>query len=263
MNDPILSIKNLTVKSKNKEKLLLNNISFSVNSGEVVALTGLNGSGKSTILKFIYRDNEKFDDSYLIEDGEIIYNNQDILGLNDKELDKYHESVVYIEQEDDFFKNLPLFFTVKNCIKAVLKYEELDWDEIQLKLNSFFPKRDKQKEIKLSSSPRHMSGGEKKMLFIFLRVLANPHAKLFIFDEPLNNLDSINATKISDLLTSLHMQNPDSAILVVTHCRIITCINRAIQIEDGKVTSINEKFLCHNCYGEPGEDNFYNSEIFI
>ena len=109
MNDPILSIKNLTVKSKNKEKLLLDNISFSVNSGEVVALTGLNGSGKSTILKFIYRDNEKFDDSYLIEDGEIIYNNQDILGLNDKELDKYHESVVYIEQEDDFLESSFIF----------------------------------------------------------------------------------------------------------------------------------------------------------
>lgn len=263
MKDIILSIKNLTVKPKNENKQLLDNVSFSINSGEVVALTGLNGSGKSTILKFIYRDNEKFDDSYSIEDGEIIFKNHDILGLNDKELDKYHESVVYIEQEDDFFKNLPFFFTVKNCIKAVLNYHEPDWEEIQLKLNSFFPRREKHKEVKLSSYPRHMSGGEKKMLFIFLRVLANPHAKLFIFDEPLNNLDSINATKISDLLTSLHMQNPDSAILVVTHCRIITCINRAIQIEDGKVTSINEKFLCHNCYGEPGEDNFYDSEIFI
>lgn len=256
----ILSVSNLTVKTKEK-KQILENVSFTIYPGEVVALTGLNGSGKSTILKFIYRDNEKFDNSYFLEDGEITFYNQDIFSLNDKELDTYHENLVYIEQDDDFFKNLPFFFTIKDCIKAVLKYQELDWKLIELKINSFFPKRDKQKEIKLSSSPRHMSGGEKKMLFIFLRILANPHAKLFIIDEPLNNLDSINATKISDLILSLHNQNPDSAILIVTHCRIITCIKRAILIENGKILEENGSFCCYNCYGDANKNKFYGSEI--
>ena len=261
-DDCILSVSNLTVKTKD-QKQILDNISFNINRGEVVALTGLNGSGKSTILKFIYCENEKFDRDYFIEDGEIIFENQNILSLNDNELDKYHEKIVYIEQEDDFFKNLPFFFTVKDCVRAVLKYQELDWNSIQAKMNSFFPKRDKQKEINLSSSPRHMSGGEKKMLFIFLRVLANPHAKLFIIDEPLNNLDSINATRISDLILSLHNQNPDSALLIVTHCRIITCVQRAIVIENGKALNLNGKFVCHNCYGEANKDGFYGLENSI
>lgn len=63
------------------------------------------------------------------------------------------------------------------------------------------------------------------------------------------------------LILSLHNQNPDSAILIVTHCRIITCIKRAILIENGKILEENGSFCCYNCYGNANKNKFYGSEI--
>ena len=82
-------------------------------------------------------------------------------------------------------------------------------------------------------------------------------AKLFIIDEPLNNLDFKNARKVSNLITRIHKENPDAAILMVTHCRIFPSITRLITIKNGVVVPNEEEYQCHSCFGKADDNGYY------
>ena len=95
------------------------------------------------------------------------------------------------------------------------------------------------------------------MLSIISAVAVREDAKLFIIDEPLNNLDFKNARKVSNLITRIHRENPDAAILMVTHCRIFPVITRLITLEKGVIVPNAEEYHCHSCFGKANEDGFY------
>ena len=95
------------------------------------------------------------------------------------------------------------------------------------------------------------------MLSIISSVAVRENAKLFIIDEPLNNLDFANARKISNLITRIHKENPDAAILMVTHCRIFPAINRLITIKNGVIVPNEEEYTCHSCFGKANSEGFY------
>ena len=95
------------------------------------------------------------------------------------------------------------------------------------------------------------------MLSIISSVAVRENAKLFIIDEPLNNLDFANARKISNLITRIHKENPDAAILMVTHCRIFPAINRLITLKNGVIVPNEEEYACHSCFGKANSEGFY------
>ncbi len=107
------------------------------------------------------------------------------------------------------------------------------------------------------SIPSKLSGGQQRMLSIISAVAVRKDAKLFIIDEPLNNLDFKNARKISNLITMIHKQNPNAAILMVTHCMIFPCITRLITLNNGQKVTTEEKYVCHSCFGIASDDGFY------
>ena len=107
------------------------------------------------------------------------------------------------------------------------------------------------------SRPAELSGGQQRMLSIISSVAVRENAKLFIIDEPLNNLDFANARKISNLITRIHKENPDAAILMVTHCRIFPAINRLITLKNGVIVPNEEEYECHSCFGKANSEGFY------
>lgn len=255
MSKPILSVKNLTVSLKKNKRRILSNISFDLFEGDVLAIDGKNGCGKSTLLKIICG----YTNDYEIENGEIYlypYSTKNILTLTDNELLEYRRQVAFVKQKDNYEGTNKS--TIQDLIyDAVSVLDEKDMDKYLDLFKTYFSQKEKN-QITLKSSPEHLSGGEQRLLSLFLGLVCRNKSNLMIIDEPLNNLDFENAMNISDLINNVRLNNPESAILMITHCKIITCINRQRKIVDGIMEKQDSKYECHHCMGEPDCDLFYN-----
>lgn len=256
--DTILKINNLCVTLFNGVDIV-KNISFEIKSGEVVALVGENGSGKSTILKAIMRD----DETNKKISGSISYcGGTNILEMGKKELQEFRSKVAYVSQKDDYefcgkqvsildimmdsaLLNSKLDYTKEDAINLLEKYEFKIYDA-----------KGKEKLYR-KSSPSKLSGGQQRMLTIISTVAVRENSNLFIIDEPLNNLDFSNAKKVSNLITKIHKENPNAAILIITHCRIFPVITRLLTIKNGILVSTNDEYKCYNCFGEVNDEGYF------
>ena len=179
----------LTIEKINKKfskKIVLNNVSFSVTTGEIVALVGRNGSGKTTLLKIL-------SGIYSKDSGEI-----GIEGIDNKNIRK---QLIYIPDRFDYFKNSKI---KKVCEFYKLAYENFDEQYFKTELE----------KIKLSQTSR-LSELSKGQLAIFSLILGiSCRTKFILLDEPLDGIDVINTKKIVDyildgigLLISSHQLN--------------------------------------------------------
>jgi len=258
MTDTILSVQNLGISLADGTNII-KGVSFEVKRGEVVAIVGENGAGKSTILKAIMREDA---DRKKIS-GSISYcGGKNILEMDGKELQEFRAKVAYVPQKDEYNnigKRITVFdvmmdsaelYSSKQYTKEEVKQL---FDRYQLRIYD-----EKGKPLFYEKScPARLSGGQQRLLSIVSAVAVRENARLFIIDEPLNNLDFKNARKISNLITRIHKENPDAAILMVTHCRIFPAITRLITIEKGIVVPNQEEYVCHSCFGKADEEGYY------
>ena len=251
MDKAILSIRNLTVKLKKDKSILLKDINLDLFPGDVLAIDGPNGSGKSTLLKIIIGDVA----DYIIELGEIVYHpfkEKSIFLFNEKEMLLYRSMIGYVPQRDNYDGLNKI--NIEDLINDAIEYSKMSKiDSLDL-FNKYFMNNEK---ITLKTVPSKLSGGEQRMISIFLGVVCRKKTQMMIIDEPLNNLDFENAMKVSDLLNEIHLCNLKSCMLMVTHCKIITCINRQRRIEKGIMEKSDSTYDCHHCMGEPDCNNFY------
>ena len=256
--DTILRVSNLKISLANDTNII-NDVSFEIRGGEVVAIVGDNGAGKSTILKAIMREdiaNKKVS-------GEISYcGGKNILEMNDKELQDFRAGVAYVPQKDEY-NNIGKRMTVFDIMSDSAELYSLRpykkefvkklFDKYQLRIYD-----DNGKPLFYEKScPAKLSGGQQRLLSIVSAVAIRENAKLFIIDEPLNNLDFKNARQVSNLITRIHKENPGAAILMVTHCRIFPAITRLITVEKGRVVQNQEEYVCHSCFGKANEEGYY------
>lgn len=255
----ILKVDNLNITLPNGVDII-QNLSFTVSSGEVVAIVGENGIGKSTILKAIMREEE----ARKLISGSICYcEGKNILQMNEVELQQFRSEVAYVSQRDEFNyvgKRMTVFDVLMDSAELYsgehLTKEDVSqlFDKYQLRIydkNSGKPLFDEK------SRPAKLSGGQQRLLSIISAVAVRQNAKLFIIDEPLNNLDFKNAKKVSNLITKIHRENPDAAILMVTHCRIFPAITRMITIDKGTIVPNQEEYHCYSCFGKADDDGYY------
>lgn len=199
MNENILEIKNL---SKNyyihhNDRIIdaCKDISFSVGKGEFIGITGKSGSGKTTILKSIYRTNSP-------QRGSILYNSEkygiiDLAKADEQKiiyLRKYE--IAYVSQ---FLRILPRITAFQSVIQEVLKVTDnnekakedaeyiLDYFEVDRKLWDVYP--------------NSFSGGEKLRLNIAMAMVKKP--RLLLLDEPTASLDYGNKLKVKELIMQL------------------------------------------------------------
>ena len=160
----MLQIKNLTITHIKDNRVLLENISFTLNSGDKMAIIGEEGNGKSTLLKLIY--NEEMVGDYIDYSGEIIRNNQ-VIGYLAQELTMEEKQMsIY-----DFMCQMPTFYDVTPKELATLA------NTLKLSADIFYSEQQMGK----------LSGGEK--IKIQLGRLIMNKSDVLLIDEPSNDLD--------------------------------------------------------------------------
>lgn len=209
--DKILEIKNLTVDyvslNDNSKKTLraVDNVSLFINKGEIYALAGESGCGKSTIAKAITR---------LVTpvSGEILFEEKNILQYSKEEKKNYPKDVQMI------FQNPYSSLNPKMKIKDIL-VEPLD-------INTNYSKNRKNALVKsvlydvglsedsLDRYPHEFSGGQRQRIAIARALILNP--KLIIADEPVSALDASIQAQIINLLKELKKER-NLTILFISH----------------------------------------------
>ena len=195
------------------------NVTFTIEAGAFVALTGASGSGKSTMLHMIGAIERP-------DSGVIISNGTEVTALRGAAQADYRRTVGFVFQR---YNLLPGLTALDNVIAPVLPYRTR-WD-----------KRQRARQLLAAvglagrerSLPARMSGGEQQRIAI-ARALINTPA-LLLADEPTGNLDSANATEILDLLTRLRAEHHMTIILASHDPQIAARAERLIRLRDGAV----------------------------
>jgi putative ABC transport system ATP-binding protein len=200
---------------------VLKQISFNIEKGEYVLITGKSGSGKSTLLNILTGvDNAS--------GGDVNVNGVNILRLNEAEMTKWRgENLGIIFQ---FFQLIPTLSVLENILLPMDLIGKISSTQRKAKAMELLAM------VGLSGHeekmPSSLSGGEQQRVAI-ARSLAND-ADLIVADEPTGNLDSKNADMIFDVFHRL--QKAGKTIIIVSHEReVMKGVTRKIIIRDGEI----------------------------
>ncbi|MBR3589190.1 MAG: ABC transporter ATP-binding protein [Clostridia bacterium] len=217
----ILKVENLckTYGEGENQVKALDDVSFTVNKGEFVAIIGPSGSGKSTLLHILGGVDKP-------TSGKVYMNGNDVYAQNDEQLAIFRRREVGLIYQ--FYNLIPVLNVVENITLPVLmdgqKVNEARLNELltTLKLNG-----------RENHLPNQLSGGQQQRASIG-RALMNAPA-VVLADEPTGNLDSKNSQEILELL-KLSNQKYNQTLIVITHDEDIALqADRIIAIEDGKI----------------------------
>lgn len=222
MSMKILEVKNLSkIYGKGDNQVTaLDNVSFSVEKGQFVAIIGPSGSGKSTLLHLLGGVDEP-------TSGKVYINKTDVYEQNAEQLAIFRRREVGLIYQ--FYNLLPVLDVVENITLPVL----LDGRKVNKKrlkeLLSVLNLKDRKNHL-----PNELSGGQQQRVSIG-RALMNAPA-IVLADEPTGNLDSKNGQEILQLLRKSN-QEYDQTMIVITHDENIALqADRIIKIEDGRIT---------------------------
>lgn len=202
--EPLLRTENLRrVFSETGEELeILKGVNFSMEAGELVALTGSSGSGKSTFLNLVGMLDTP-------TSGEILFKGKPLSKFSSQERDMYHRvQVGFVFQ---FHHLLSEFTAIENvCVPGrILGTSEAECKERAAMLLETVGLKDRLRHL-----PRELSGGERQRVAI-ARALVN-HPDLVLADEPSGNLDEANSLMLNELIGELN-EKFNQAFLIVTH----------------------------------------------
>ena len=217
----ILKVENLTKKygKKDTEVVALDNVSFSVNKGEFVAIVGASGSGKSTLLHLIGGVDKP-------TSGKVYIDGTDIYSLNNDKLAIFRRRQVGLIYQ---FYNLIPILNVKENITLPCDLDGQKVDESRLKELLYILGL----ENRVNHLPNELSGGQQQRVSIGRAMINNP--SIVLADEPTGNLDSKASREIIDLL-KVSNQKYNQTLIVITHDENIALeADRIITIQDGKL----------------------------
>lgn len=217
----ILEIKNLskTYGTGNTKVKALDNVSFSVEKGEFVAIVGPSGSGKSTLLHILGGvDNAT--------SGKVIIDNTDISELDETALAIFRRRQIGLVYQ---FYNLIPILTVEENLTLPLLLDGRKPDNRQIK--AIVEKLGLQE--RLTHLPNQLSGGQQQRVSIGRALVNNP--ALMLADEPTGNLDSENSREIIALLRHFNKEFNQTVIMITHDDNIALSADRVISIEDGRI----------------------------
>ena len=201
----LLNVKKINVEVENKK--ILNDFSLEINSGEIHAIMGPNGVGKSTLSRVIMGDN-----NYKLLSGDVLFNNESILGLK---TDERARLGIFLAMQ--YPTEIP---GISN--QDFLRTAMAQNDDKRIGLYEFILKCEKaSEELKMNKSLIHrdlncgFSGGEKKKNEVLQIKMLKP--KLIILDEIDSGLDVDSLRIVSENIRDYKKDNPDTSIIIITH----------------------------------------------
>lgn len=199
-----------------KSHILLD-VSVDVDRGEVVALLGRNGSGRSTTLKSIIG-------VVTVRSGTVTLAGRDITGMKPYAIARL--GIAYVPEERRIFTNLTV---VENLKLAILAGRKGVWDS--KRVFDFFPRLAERK----SSLGSSLSGGEQQMLTIARALIQNP--EIILLDEPLEGLAPLVAQAIEKAIVEMKREGM-TMLLVEQNARIALAVSdRAHVLSDGQIVA--------------------------
>ena len=217
-----IKITNLKYTYNNKN-IILKNINLFIKDKDRVLLLGSSGSGKSTILKLLYK--------YLEADRKTIYiNNYDI---NDYSLSDIRKNITYISQNEQLFND-----TIRNNILLNRDISEIDYLNICkiLHIDDIVKDNVLGYDYLIEENGINISGGQRQRIILARGLLKS--SKIIMIDEGLNQIDiKLEREILQDIFTYFH----NKTFIIVSHRRDNNDLyNRIIKIKDGEVYSLEE-----------------------
>lgn len=219
----ILKVKNLckTYGKGNTLVKALDNVSFSVEKGEFVAIVGASGSGKSTLLHLLGGVDHP-------TSGEIIIDGENVYKLNENNLAIFRRRQVGLIYQ--FYNLIPILNVEENITLPIL-------------LDGRTPDKDYLKELidilglknRVSHLPNELSGGQQQRVSIGRALMNRP--ALLLADEPTGNLDSKASHDIIELLKMSNEKYKQTIIMITHDYNLALNADRIITIDDGKIVS--------------------------
>jgi lipopolysaccharide export system ATP-binding protein len=214
----IIEFENVSLSYGNR--LILDNISFRINEGQIFGMLGPNGVGKSTIFNLI---------TGLINpgNGKIKIANENVINypiyLRTKKF-----KVGYVPQYGGFFNDLTLHDNLKAISEIVIENKNYRAERIDYLISKF--ELDNLKDIKA----KFLSGGQKKKLVIALSLLSEP--KVLLLDECFAALDVLTIKMLQEIIVNLQNENRITICICDHQARdLLACVDIAMILSNGKV----------------------------
>ena len=214
----ILEFKNISLSYGNR--LILDNINFKINEGQIFGMLGPNGVGKSTIFNLI---------TGLISPkyGKILINGHDATNfpiyLRTKKF-----KVGYVPQYGGYFNDLSLHDNLKAISEIIITDTNLRSQRINYVISKF--ELDNLKEIKA----KHLSGGQKRKLVLALALLSEP--KVLLLDEPFAALDVLTIKMLQEIIVNLQQESRITICICDHQARdLLACVDVAMILSNCKI----------------------------
>ena len=217
----ILRIENLSKVYGSGETAVkaLDNISFSVEKGEFVAIIGASGSGKSTLLHLLGGVDRP-------TSGKVFVDGTDIYQLDENKLAIFRRRQLGLIYQ--FYNLVPVLIVEEDMtLPLLLDQQKVDQRHLNDLLNTL------NLIERVNHLPNQLSGGQQQRVSIGRALINNP--ALILADEPTGNLDSKNGMEIVELLKMFNKEYNQTLIMITHDERIALQADRIISIEDGKL----------------------------
>lgn len=219
----ILEVKNLVKTYVNGDTTInaVDNVSFSVEKGDFVAIVGASGSGKSTLLHLLGGVDRP-------TSGKVFIDGVDIYSLSIDNLAIFRRRQIGLIYQ--FYNLIPILNTVENitlpCMLDGKSVSKKRLDEVIKSLGL---------EKRVGHLPNELSGGEQQRVSIGRAIINNP--ALVLADEATGNLDSLASEEIINMLRRQNEENNQTIIIITHDLNIASVAKRVITISDGKIVS--------------------------
>lgn len=217
----ILRVENLRkVYGKDENKVVaLDNVSFSVQKGEFVAIVGASGSGKSTLLHLMGGVDRP-------TSGKVYIGDEDIYKLSDDKLAIFRRRQIGLIYQ--FYNLIPILNVEENITLPLdLDGRKIDKNELNEMLE-LLGLENRRKHL-----PNELSGGQQQRTSIGRALITRP--SIILADEPTGNLDSKSSDEIVFLLKKSNKELNQTIIMITHNLEIAKMADRIIKIEDGKI----------------------------
>lgn len=209
------------------ERRVLNDVSLTIDPGEIVILTGPSGSGKTTLITLIGA-------LRAAQEGSVQVLGHELRNASEKDMTQVRRQIGYIFQQHNLLDSLTVAGNVMMSLQ--LSDEKLSSAEQRSRVVEVLTQVGLEEHI--DKYPRALSGGQKQRAGIARALVTRP--KLILADEPTASLDKESGRTVVELIQGLCREQNASVVLVTHDNRILDVADRILHLEDGEIQSISE-----------------------